>query len=232
MTQNRAAERASYNLRRVMVDNQVRTFDVTDQRVLDALLETPREPFMPDALASLAYSDAPLTLTATGGGEGRVMMAPMVLAKLIQNSRYAADSRALVVGAATGYAAAVLARLVASVTALDSDEGFGETARRVLAPFGNVEVVTGPMPAGHAAAAPYDVILVNGAVETHLDRLLDQLAQDGSLVAVDAKFGNATRRSGKAMRYDKVAGGISPRALFDSTLPVLPEFRQTPAFTF
>ncbi len=232
MVQDKAAERASYALRRVMVDNQVRTFDVTDQRVLDALLDTPREPFLPDRLASLAYSDAPLTLPATGGGEGRVLPVPMVLAKLIQNSRYEAGARVLVVAGATGYAAAVLARLVASVTTLDSDVGFTEAARRALAPMGNVEVVTGPMPAGHLPNAPYDVVLVNGAVETNLDRLLDQLAPGGSLVAVDAKFGTATRRSGKAVRYDRVAGGVSPRALFDATLPVLPEFRQAPVFTF
>ena len=232
MTQDQAAERASYDLRRVMVDNQVRTFDVTDQRVLEAMYDTPREAFLPTGLRSLAYSDAPLTLPVAGGGEGRVQMAPMFLAKLIQNSRYEATSRALVVASATGYAAAVLSRLVASVAALDSDPGFTEAARDALRMARNVEVVTGPMAEGHVAGAPYDVILVNGAVECGLRTLFDQLAPGGSLVVIDAKNGNATRRAGKATRYDNVAGDISARALFDATLPVLPDFRDAPAFTF
>lgn len=232
MAQDKAAERASYDLRRVMVDNQVRTFDVTDQRVLEALYRTPREPFLPAGLRPLAYSDAPLTLPVSDGGEGRVQMAPMFLAKLIQNSRYDARARALVVASATGYAAAILAQLVAAVTALDSDPAFGEAARDTLRGFPNVEVVTGPMIEGCPSNAPYDVILVNGAVEGGLQALFGQLAPGGSLVVIDAKAGNATRRSGKATRYDNVAGGISARALFDATLPVLPTFRQAPAFTF
>ncbi len=232
MTQDQAAERASYELRRVMVDNQVRTFDVTDQRVIDAFYRTPREPFLPAALRPLAYSDAPLTLPLAGGGGGGGQLVPMVLAELIQNSRYEARARAMVVANATGYAAAILAQLVASVTALDSDPGFGEVAKQALAAYANVDIVTGPLAEGHAAGAPYDVILVNGAVEDNLRALLGQLAPGGSLVTVDAKVGNATRRSGKATRYDNVAGDISARALFDATVPVLPDFRQASAFTF
>lgn len=232
MTQDQAAERASYELRRVMVDNQIRTFEVTDQRLLDILYQTPRESFLPAFLKPLAYSDVPLTLPAGDGGEGRVLMPPMILARMIQNARYEATSRALVVASATGYAAAVLAPLVASVTALDSDSAFSEAARQAVGSRENIEVVTGRMPAGHAAGAPYDVILVNGAVEDNMDGLFGQLAPGGSLVVVDAKFGTATRRSGRAMRYDNVAGDISPRALFDATLPVLPEFRRAAAFAF
>jgi protein-L-isoaspartate(D-aspartate) O-methyltransferase len=222
------------DLRRAMVDNQIRTYDVTDQRLLDVLYRLPREAFLPDAAKAIAYSDAPITLPAANGGETRILMPPLVLAKLIQNARLQPSSRCLVVASATGYAAAILASLASSVVALDSDQGFADIARKACRDIGlaNIDFVVGPMPAGHADAAPYDVILVNGAVESGLEALLGQLAPDGSLVTLDMRGGRASRYACKAMRYDNVDGAISARSLFDAGLPVLREFRAAPSFVF
>lgn len=227
------AERMSYGLRRAMVDNQVRTFDVTDQRLLEAMYAVPREKFLPGEFDTLAYSDASITLK-TGQGDGRVLMPPMFLGKMIQNARVDATSRVLVVAGATGYAAALMAKLARSVVTLDSDPGFGEAARKALfgLGYGNVEVATGPMTEGHAAGAPYGVILVNGGVECNLGALFTQLAPGGCLVTIEARPGRESRRVGKATRFDNVGGEISPKMLFDATVPILPEFREKPAFVF
>lgn len=227
-------DRDAYDLRRAMVDNQVRTFDVTDQRVLEVMYLIPRDKFLPLDLGSLAYSDAQITLPSSSGDDDRVLMPPMFLAKLIQNARIDVSSKALVVASATGYAAAILAELVASVVALDTDAAFSAVASQQLAALGltNVEVVTGALAQGHAPGAPYDVILIDGAVEVNLETLLAQLAPGGCLVTISTQDSTATRRSGKAMRYDNVAGEISGRALFDATVPVLSAFRHGPTFEF
>ncbi len=226
-------EHISHDLRRAMVDNQVRTFDVTDQRVLEVMYLIPRENFLPPELGSLAYSDAQITLKCSQD-EDRVLMPPMFLAKLIQNARLDVTSRALVVASCTGYAAALVAELATSVVALDCEPAFSDVAARQLADLGlnNIEVVTGPLTEGHAAGAPYDVILIDGAVETKLQTLFGQLAPGGRLVTIETKSSTATRRSGKAMRYDNVGGEISGRAIFDATVPVLAAFRDAPVFVF
>jgi protein-L-isoaspartate(D-aspartate) O-methyltransferase len=229
------AERLSQDLRRAMVDNQIRTFDVTDQHVLDAFYRLPREKFLPAELQPLAYSDAQITLKpAAGDRDGRALLPPLFLARLIQGAALDPTNRVLVVAGATGYAAALLASLASSVVALDSDAALSQAAAANLAALGlsNVECVTGPLVEGYAKGAPYDVILVEGAVEGNLEVLFAQLAPKGRLVTIEAKLGAATRRTGKAMRFDNVAGETSARALFDATVPVLQEFREIPQFSF
>lgn len=220
----------SVELRRTMVDCQLRTFDVTDTDVLDAVLETPREPFV-DAPESLAYSDASLTMR--GATETRRLLAPMALARALQDVQLRKDDRALDVAGAAGYSAAVLARLVGSVTAVESDEGFVTRAARAFSELGldNATAVRGDLTAGHAAGAPYDLILVNGAVGTPPDALFEQLADGGRLLAIDAGPGGSSA-AGRFMMYERVGASIAERALFDTTALPLAAFARKPLFAF
>ncbi len=229
------AERGS-DLRRMMVDGQIRTFDVTDQRVLGTFYRTPREASLPTGLVPLAYSDAQLVLPGAGPGQaGRPLMQPMFLAKLLQGATLAPTDRVLVVAGASGYAAALIAPLVASTVSLDDDPALSGLATDYLAGLGltgSVAVVTGALAEGHAAGAPFDRIIVNGGVETGLDPLFAQLVPGGSLLAIEVRSEGGSGRAGKAMRFDKVAGGISGRALFDATIPILQPFRHHAGFVF
>ena len=230
------ADRGSADLRRMMVDNQIRTFDVTDQRVLEVFYLLPRETSLPPSLAPLAYSDAQIRLPSSQEGrDARVLLPPMFLAKLIQGATVSAGQRVLVVAGASGYAAALLAEITGSVVSLESDPALTAMATRYLDGLGLgsvVRCVTGPLNEGHAAEAPYDVILVQGAVEQYHQALFGQLAPGGCLVCVEAKGPGATRRTGKAMRFDLIRGEISGRALFDATVPIIEEFRERPSFVF
>ena len=229
------AERKSQDLRRMMVDNQIRTFDVTDQRVLEAFYLLPRETSLPADLASLAYSDAAIRLPAPAGRDARVLLPPLFLAKLIQGATVSAGQKVLLVGGGSGYAAAILAELTGSVVQLESDAALNEAASHYLATLGLdslVTLVTGPLADGHAAGGPYDVVFIQGAVEQNLDKLFAQLTPRGCLICIETKLRPATRRSGKAMRFDVVGGEPSGRALFDASTPVLEEFRERPAFVF
>lgn len=226
-----AIEPAFSAQRRAMVDGQIRTFDVTDQAVIQAFLEVPRELFVPAEWRSLAYSDAVLTLK---GASARVMLQPMHLARLLQGAAVQSTDRALVVAGGTGYAACVLAHLVAHVVTLDSDAAFSAKAAALVKGLGvgNVDAVTGDVVAGHAGQGPYDIILVPGAVETNLDTLFGQLSPTGRLVTIETKTGEATRRAGKAIRFQRIAGDISVRPLFDATAPAVPEFLSSAKFEF
>lgn len=238
MTQSEAgvAAGAAEDLRRMMVDGQIRTFDVTDQRVLEVFYRTPRETSLPASLAPLAYSDASLVLPpGEPGRQGRALMQPMFLAKLMQNASFAATDRVLIVAGASGYVAALVAPLVAHVVSLDSDPQATAMAARYLDDLGlgsQTQAVTGPLADGHRAGAPFDRIIVHGAVEHGLDALFAQLAPGGALLAVETRRNQATRRSGKAVRYDKLGGGMSERTLFDATVPVLDAFRAPDGFVF
>jgi protein-L-isoaspartate(D-aspartate) O-methyltransferase len=209
-------------LRRHMVESQLRTCDVTDQAVLAAFAQIPREAFVPPALASLAYLDR--DVPASGGGD-RFLLAPMVLAKLIQAAHIQPGEKALDVAAGSGYSAAILAALGAHVVALEADTG-AIAAAKVLLAGKSVEFVAGDLAEG-AQGGPFDVILVNGAFERSPEKLLNQLADGGRLVGVDASF-----RSPKAVLIERIAGITSRRALFDATAPLLAAFRQIPSFAF
>lgn len=227
------SEPASAAARRAMVDNQIRTFDVTDQRVLAAFEAVPRELFLRPDLADLAYSDAVLSVES-GDGTRRVMAVPMVLARMLQGLELGPHDRTLVVAAGTGYAAALAAELCADVTALESDAAFATAIGQRAQALGlfHCRAVSGPLDGGHPAEAPYTAILVCGGVERDLATLLGQLAPGGRLVAIQTASHEATRRSGKVVRYDRIGADISSRVLFDATAPVLDVFREEPAFTF
>ena len=230
-----AATEQSYSAqRRAMVDGQVRTFDVTDARVIRAFDIVPRERFVPESLRALAYSDAPLTLRSGDGKPLRTMMQPMHLARMLQGVAPEPDDRALVVAGGAGYAAAILLELCATVVTLESQAELTAAAHAncVVASDGRAAAVTGDLAAGHPDGAPYDVIIVQGGVETGLDKLLAQLAPGGTLAAVKTSPELNGRRTGRVMLYRPTGGDVSGRAIFDATLPLLPEFRTAPAFTF
>lgn len=221
--------KADFTERRIkMVDGQIRTVDVTSGPLLDALLGVPRETFIGTADPDLAYIDEDLRVADTPDG-ARYLMEPAPLARLIQLADVAATDRVLDVGAGTGYAAAILSRLAASVVALESDPSLAAEAGRNLAAqgSGNVTVVTGLLPEGHSAKAPYNVIFVGGSVEEVPQALLDQLAEDGRLVAVEGR-GNA----GIARLFLKTTGVATGRRAFNAAIKPLPGFERVRVFEF
>jgi protein-L-isoaspartate(D-aspartate) O-methyltransferase len=210
--------------RRMMVDGQVRTADVTDSRLLNAMLTVPREKFVPATLAAQAYLDSDLSL-----GGGRAMLKPMVLAKLIQAGQVTDEDHVLDVGCGTGYSSALLARLAGSVVALEQDAKLARQAKDALATFGEgrVTVVEGALTAGWPAAAPYDVIVFNGSTQIVPEALGRQLKANGRLVCV---FGRAP--SPKATIFRVIEGQLVGRPVFDASAPLLPGFAAPPAFVF
>ncbi|MCL2385590.1 MAG: protein-L-isoaspartate O-methyltransferase [Alphaproteobacteria bacterium] len=218
--------------RRTMVDCQIRTFDVTDQRLLARLLEVPREAFLPAELAPLAYSD--LSLTVNAGGRPRMLLSPLVLARLIQDAGVKQSDNVLDVGPATGYSSALLAGLVGRVTALESDSNLYKSLRSNLDSIGLTEVKTvlGPLENGAAQEGPFDLICIQGAAEAHLDKLFGQLKIRGRLVAFKALASHEIGHASQAVRYEKIDGGLGFRVLFDAAAPRLDAFRQTAQFTF
>jgi protein-L-isoaspartate(D-aspartate) O-methyltransferase len=212
------------NARRLMVDGQVRTADVTDAGVLDAMLTLPRERFLPPAMAPLAYLDGDIPVT-----KGRSLLKPMVLAKLVQLARIGTQDRVLDVGCATGYSAALLARLAGSVVALEEDAELARRAKEALTAVGatNVEVVTGPLIAGWPAGGPYDVILLEGSTEIDPEALGRQLKPAGRLVGVYSRS-----RASKAMIFHLVEGRLVGRPVFDAAAKLLPGFSAPPRFVF
>jgi protein-L-isoaspartate(D-aspartate) O-methyltransferase len=210
--------------RRMMVDGQVRTSDVTDLRIIAAMLELPRERFVPEANADLAYLDLDVAVDKV-----RRLLKPMVLAKMIQAAAVKADDRVLDVGCATGYSSALLARLAHSVVALEEDPVLARKAEENLRSIGasNVTVVTAPLTQGWQADSRYDVIFVNGATEVVPHPLCGQLAEGGRLVVV---LGRAPL--GRAMLYRAVGGDVSGWPIFDAAAPLLPGFAAAQAFVF
>jgi protein-L-isoaspartate(D-aspartate) O-methyltransferase len=208
-----------------MVESQIRPNRVTDPRVVGAMLELPRERFVPETLRGIAYVDEDVPL-----GSGRYLMEPMVLARLIQTARIEASDTVLEVGSGTGYGAAVMAQMAARVVALESDAALARQAQAALAALGvgNVEVVTGSLNQGYARSAPYNVIVFGGAVQHIPSTIIDQLAEGGRLVAAVTAPGEP----GRATLITKVAGALSRRVVFDAGSRMLPGFELEAGFAF
>jgi protein-L-isoaspartate(D-aspartate) O-methyltransferase len=211
-----------------MVDGQVRPSDVTDARIIDAMLAVPREAFVPQSRQALAYLDIDLDVSE-GTSAKRFLIKPVVTAKMLQAADIKDTDNVLVVGCATGYAAAVVARLAGQVTATESDSSLAARAKDVLAELGigNVTVRAADPTEGEAASAPYDVIVLNGATEVTPDRLYRQLKDGGRLVGVFA-----TTQPQRAMIVTQSHADFGTRALFDAAVPVLPGLGRVPAFVF
>ena len=216
--------------RRMMVDSQVRTSDVTDPRIIAAMLELPRERFVLQTKADLAYLDFDVPVTqAQHGKPARRLLKSMVLAKLVQAAALRASDHVLDVGCSSGYSSALLARLAHSVTALEEEEALIRLARDNLKAIGadNVTVVAGPLTQGWQATAPYDVMFLNGATEIAPEALCRQLKAGGRLVTV---LGRAP--TGQAILYRSVGDDVSGWPIFDAAAPLLPGFAAPPAFVF
>ncbi len=214
--------------RQKMVDGQVRPSDVTDMRIIDAMLAVPREAFVPEGQRALAYLDLDLDVSEAGGAK-RFLIKPVVIAKMLQAAEITETDNVLVVGCASGYAAAVVAKLGSRVSATESDGALAAKASDVLAKlgFGNVTVSTQAAVDGDEANAPYDVIVLAGATEIVPDRLYRQLKDGGRLVGV---FGMS--RPPRAMIVTHSHADFGDRALFDAAVPVLPGLERPPAFVF
>ena len=208
-----------------MVDSQIRPNKVTDPRILTAMRTIPRERFLPPALAPLAYADKDVPL-----GDGRVLMEPMLTARLIQLIDPVAGERALVVAAGVGYGAAVLAACGVRVIALEENDTLLAVARTALAAISpGVNLVTGKLAAGWPMDAPYDIVLIEGAVAAPPAAIVAQLRQEtGRLVTVI----RGAAGPGHAVRGEATQAGMQLRPEFDCATPPIPALLPAPAFTF
>lgn len=204
-----------------MIDSQIRPNDVTDPQLLSAIGAVARENFVPRNARAIAYADVPVEVA-----QGRFLLEPRCFAKLLQLAAIRAEDRILDVGCATGYSSAVLARLGGKVIALEQDADLLRIASEALAGT-NVTLVQGGLIEGAKMEGPFDVIVVEGAIEQSPDILLSQLAEGGRLVVVMQEGGQS-----RAAIYLKEHGGIGKRAAFDAAAPLLAGFRKAQGFIF
>ena len=208
-------------MRRAMVASQLRTTGVNDPRVVAAMGAVPREHFIPADRSALAYADTFVPL-----GHGRQLNPPMALGRMLAEARLCGDEKALVIGAATGYSAALLARLAGSVTALEEEPELAAFARAALAGSG-VELIEGPLAQGHAAGAPYDFVLIDGAVEHVPQAIVDQVAEGGAVALALVENGVTRLCIGRVF-----AGVLGTTIYSDAATAVLPGFSKPRGFSF
>jgi protein-L-isoaspartate(D-aspartate) O-methyltransferase len=211
--------------RRNMVESQLRTNRVIDPAIVAAMGTVPRERFVPERMAPVAYVDEDLPL-----GGGRFLMEPMVLGRMLQEAQPNSDDAVLLIGCGSGYAAAVLSKLCSAAFALESDSGVAAGASALLVAQGadNVVVVEGPLERGWPDEAPYSLILFNGAVAEVPQAIIDQLGENGRIVAVIAEGDGP----GRATLIARRGGVVSRRTLFDANTPILPDFLKSTGFVF
>jgi protein-L-isoaspartate(D-aspartate) O-methyltransferase len=214
--------------RQKMVDGQVRPSDVTDIRIIDAMLTVPREVFVPPSQRALAYLDLDLDVSE-GGPVKRFLIKPAVTAKMIQAAEVKETDEVLVVGCATGYMAALVAKLARRVTATEPDPSLAAKAKTISAEvgLGNVTVKAAAVADGDSANSPFDVIILNGATEIAPDGLYRQLKEGGRLVGA---FAMARPQRVTVVTYSH--NDFGNRVLFDAALPLLPGLERPPAFVF
>ena len=207
-----------------MVNSQLRTGGVVDKVVLAAFLEGPRQRFVAPEHESLAYLDRELPAR---GAKFRRLLAPMVLARMLQAATIVPSDRALVVGGGSGYCAAILAAICAKVVLLEADSGAADSAKSELHNRVNASVVVGPLESGAAALGPFDLIVVEGAFGVFPDRLIGLLADPGRLVGIDA-----SSEPSQAVVYEKNSGATSRKALFETKAELLDGFKPDVSFAF
>lgn len=207
-----------------MIDCQLRPSEVNDERLIDAIEQVARENFVPKGKRAIAYVDEDLEIAA-----GRYLMEPMVFARLLAAANIGPKDLVLDIGCATGYSAAVIAGLADAVVALEEDEDLAAAAEKKLseADVMNAAVVKGALRDGVAKQGPYDVIVIEGAVEDVPESLADQLKEGGRLVCVKLEGG-----VGRAHIVTKEEGIAAGRNLFDANIPPLTGFQQEKGFVF
>jgi protein-L-isoaspartate(D-aspartate) O-methyltransferase len=211
-----------------MVDNQIRTTDVTSHSVQAAFLSVPREAFVPEKSKAISYIDSDVEICpASASKPARFLMQPSPLAKLLQLAAIGKDDVVLDVGCGTGYVSALLSKLAGSVVALEEDEALAAMATANLASYPNVSVVHGSLEAGSTKGAPYDLIFVNGAVEDVPSALFAQLREGGRLVTVQGYGGSA-----RAKVFVSERGAVSENVFFNASVKPLPGFAKAREFVF
>jgi len=208
-----------------MVESQLRTNKVIDERLVEAMARVPREAFLPDSLRPVAYVDEDIPL-----GNDRFLMEPMVFARLVQFAQIEPGEKVLLVGAGCGYGAAVLAALGATVLALENDSHLAAAAKislsRASAP--GAIIVEGPLESGWPSAGPYDAIVFEGAIGQLPAAYARQLGEGGRMIAVVSQPGEP----GRATLWRKFADTLSSRIVFDAGTPLLPSLALEPGFVF
>lgn len=222
MMMEQAALPTSEQMRKAMVASQLRTNAVNDPAVVAAMRAVPRELFVPEAVRAIAYRDTPLPL-----GGGRLMNAPLVTGRLITEAAVGPADHVLLIGAAGGYAAAVLAQLAGSVVAVEESPELVAMARTALADEERVQLVEGPLAAGWADGAPYDVIVIDGAVEHVPQAIVDQ-ARAGARIATGLVDRGVTRLASGA----RTGHGFGLFEFADVDCVVLPGFSRPRGFEF
>lgn len=209
-------------MRHAMVASQLRTNAVNDARVVEAMAQVPREAFLPPEHRGIAYRDTLLPL-----GNGRKHNSPLATGRLLTEAAILPSDHVLLIGAAGGYAAALLARIAGSVVALEEDDTLVATARGALAGIANVDLVQGPLNAGWAKGGPYDLIVIDGAVEQLTEKLLQQIKPGGRIVSGIADRGITRLASGR-----RTDGGFGMMDFIDLECALLPGFARLRTFQF
>jgi protein-L-isoaspartate(D-aspartate) O-methyltransferase len=209
--------------RRAMIDSQLKPCGIVHPRTVAAFAAVDRSRFVPSGRRRLAYVDAAHPLPG-----GRELMAPLSLGLLVEAAQARAGDRVLIIGAGTGYSAAILSRLAGSVVALESDPDLAAQARENCADLASVRVEEGPLDQGWPEGAPYDLILIDGGVETLPDPLVAQLAEGGRLLAI-VRGSDGVTRAARGIRH---AGHLRPEPFAEAVASILPAFGKAPAFRF
>ncbi len=208
--------------RKNMLESQIRTNDVTDKRIQSAIMEVPRECFVPKSKRSLAYSDRYIDI-----GSGRFMMRPRDFAKMLEFANIDNNDVVLAIGSGRGYEIAVMARLAETVIAVEQDDELADKASKLLDECGtrNAAIVKSDLRAGTPEHGPFDVIFASGAISEMPKSWIDQLADNGRIIACIAD-GNI----GRVKLFHKTRDTIGEKTVFDANIPLLPGFEPKPEF--
>lgn len=219
-----------------MVNSQLRTNKVTSEAVVEAFLSVPREKFVPKSRAPISYVDEDLSLD-----NGRFLMEPMVLARMLQYADIKKDDLVLDVGSATGYSSVIISRMASTVVALEEDNAMSSQSAQIFAELGadNAVSVTAPLKGGYAEQGPYNVIVLEGCVDSVPEALLEQLAEGGRLIAVIGKGVAESQFSGligsgiaSVTLFVRNGGSVTATPIFDAAVPRLPGFIDEKEFVF